>query len=121
MFAWPTYVQLNIFGYDNYYYGDAGVDGVLDHLPPNAVAPNYITPPYPILPGLVVDDTDLMWTFKPRGQSATGATMYAYLLAIPIITGILAVVVFIWSLYDRHQAEFPRAKSAPSSSGSWVP
>ena len=52
----------------------------------------------------MVDDTDLTWTLQLRGQSAIGATMYADSLAIPIITGTLVVVVFIWSLYDIQQS-----------------
>ncbi|KAI9466337.1 glycoside hydrolase family 13 and glycosyltransferase family 5 protein [Lactarius psammicola] len=103
MSTWPTYVQLNVFGYDDYYYGDVDGDGVLDRLPPNTAAPNYINmsaPPHPHLAWtLVVDDADLTWTLEPRGQSAVGAIMYALLLAIPIITGTLAVVIFMWSFY----------------------
>ncbi|KAF8274895.1 modular protein with glycoside hydrolase family 13 and glycosyltransferase family 5 domains [Lactarius quietus] len=107
MSTWPTYVQLNIYGYDNYYYGDVDGDGVLDRLPPNTAAPNYINmsaPPHPHLAWtLVVDDSDLTWTLEPRGQSAIGAIMYALLLAVPVITGTLAVVVFMWSFYGiRH-------------------
>ena len=29
MATWPAYVQLNIWGYDDYYYGDVDNDGVL--------------------------------------------------------------------------------------------
>jgi alpha-1,3-glucan synthase len=103
MSTWPTYVQLNVFGYDDYYYGDVDGDGVLDRLPPNTAAPNYLNisaPPHPHLAWtLVVDDTDMTWTLQPRGQSAVGAIMYALLLSIPVITGSLAVVVFMWSFY----------------------
>ena len=103
MSTWPTYVQLNVFGYDNYYYGDVDGDGVLDRLPPNTAAPNYVNmsaPPHPHLAWtLIVDDTDLTWTLQPRGQAAVGAIMYALLLSIPVITGCLAVVIFMWSFY----------------------
>lgn len=34
MATWPTYVQLNVFGFDNYYYGDTDGDGIMDRLPP---------------------------------------------------------------------------------------
>ena len=40
MATWPTYLQLNVFAYDNYYYGDIDNDGILDRLPPNTAAPN---------------------------------------------------------------------------------
>ncbi|THH17817.1 hypothetical protein EW146_g3074 [Bondarzewia mesenterica] len=103
MANWPTYVQLNVFGYDNYYYGDVDGDGVLDRLPPNTAAPNYLNmsaPPHPHLAwNLIVDDATMTWTLEPRGQSAIGAIMYALLLSIPLITGTLAVLIFMWSFY----------------------
>ncbi|TFY55439.1 hypothetical protein EVG20_g9317, partial [Dentipellis fragilis] len=103
MAQWPTYVQLNVFGFDDYYYGDIDGDGVLDRLPPNTDAPNYVNmsaPPHPHLAWtLVVDDTDMTWTLEPRGQSAVGAIMYALLLSIPLVTATLAVLIFMWSFY----------------------
>jgi alpha-1,3-glucan synthase len=103
MATWPTYLQLNIFGFDDYYYGDVDGDGVLDRLPPNTAAPNYLNitaPPHPHLSwNLVVDDRDMTWRLIPRGQSAIGAIMYALLLSIPIITATLAVLIFMWSFY----------------------
>jgi len=103
MATWPSYVQLNVFGYDDFYYGDVDGDGVLERLPPNTNAPVYCNmsaPPHPhVAWTLVVDDSNLTWTLVPRGQSAIGAIMFALLLSIPIITGSLAVVVFMWSFY----------------------
>ncbi|KAI0079915.1 glycoside hydrolase family 13 and glycosyltransferase family 5 protein [Panus rudis PR-1116 ss-1] len=103
MATWPTYVQLNVWGYDDYYYGDVDGDGVMDRLPPNTAAPNYLNmsaPPHPHLAwALVVDDSTLTWSLEPRGQSAVGAIMYALLLSIPLITGTLAVLIFMWSFY----------------------
>ena len=52
MASWPTYVQLNVWGCDDYYYGDVYNNGVLDRLPPNTNAPNYLkmsAPPHPHL------------------------------------------------------------------------
>ncbi|EJF65933.1 glycoside hydrolase family 13 and glycosyltransferase family 5 protein [Dichomitus squalens] len=103
MASWPTYMQINVFGYDNYYYGDIDSDGVLDRLPPNTAAPNYLNisaPPKPHLAwALVVDDQHMTWSLEPRGESIIGAITYALLLSIPLITGALAVVVFMWSFY----------------------
>ncbi|EMD38388.1 bifunctional glycoside hydrolase family 13 glycosyltransferase family 5 protein [Gelatoporia subvermispora B] len=103
MATWPTYVQLNVFGYDNYYYGDTDGDGIMDRLPPNTDAPNYLNmsaPPKPHLAwSLIVDDSDFSWTLEPRGESAVGAITYALLLSIPLITGTLAVIIFMWSFY----------------------
>jgi alpha-1,3-glucan synthase len=57
---WPAYVQLKVFGYDDYFYGDVDSDGLLDRLLPNPAAPNYVkmtTPTKPfIVWTLVVDD-----------------------------------------------------------------
>lgn len=103
MASWPTYVQLNVWGFDDYYYGDVDADGVLDRLPPNTVAPNYLNmsaPPSPHLAwSLLVDDSTLTWSLQPRGEASVGAIMYALMLSIPLITGTLAVVIFMWSFY----------------------
>jgi alpha-1,3-glucan synthase len=51
MAQWPSFVQVNIFGFDDYFYGDIDGDGVMDRLPPNTVAPNYFNmsvPPQPV-------------------------------------------------------------------------
>ena len=107
---WPAYVQLNVFGYDDYFYGDTDGDGVLDRLPPNSAAPNYINmtaPPKPYLAWtLIVDDATLSWTLHPRGSSGVGAIMYGLLLSIPIVTGTLAVLIFMWSFYGIKYNQF---------------
>lgn len=103
MSVWPTYTQLNVFGFDDYFYGDTDGDGVLDRLPPNSLAPNYVNmsaPPHPHLAwALIVDDSTMKWTLQPRGFSLVGAIMYALLLVIPLFTGILAVLIFRWNFY----------------------
>ncbi|KAF9464738.1 modular protein with glycoside hydrolase family 13 and glycosyltransferase family 5 domains [Collybia nuda] len=110
MAAWPTYVQLNVWGFDDYYYGDTDGDGIMDRLPPNTVAPNFLNmsaPPSPHLAwSLLVDDSTMTWSLKPRGQSSVGAIMYALLLAIPLITGTLAVLVFMWTFYGIKHNQF---------------
>ena len=103
MASWPTYLQLNVWGYDNYFYGDYDNDGVLDRLPPNSIAPNYVNlsaPPSPHLSwSLFIDDAQMTWSIQPRGEASVGAIMFALLTAIPIITGTLAAAVFMWSFY----------------------
>lgn len=42
MASWPTYVQLNVFSYDDYFYGDVDGDGIMERLPPNSDAPLYL-------------------------------------------------------------------------------
>jgi alpha-1,3-glucan synthase len=103
MATWPTYIQLNVWGFDDYFYGDYDGDGVLDRLPPNSVAPSYLNmsaPPPPHLAWtLIVDDSTMTWTLQPRGEAVIGLIMYALLLTIPLLTGILAVFIFMWSFY----------------------
>lgn len=118
MAAWPTYMQLNIFDFsDDYFYGDTDGDGVLDRLPPNTVAPNYLNitaPPYPHLSWrLMVDDVDMSWSLQPRGHALVGAIMYALLLSIPLITGTLAVLIFMWTFYGiKYNRYGVKAKSS---------
>ncbi|KAF9535312.1 modular protein with glycoside hydrolase family 13 and glycosyltransferase family 5 domains [Crepidotus variabilis] len=116
MASWPTYMQLNIWGYDDYFYGDSDGDGVLDRLPPNSVAPNYLNisaPPAPHLAwSLLVDDGTMTWTLKPRGQASVGAIMYALMLSIPLITGTIAVLAFMYTFYGiRHNQFGVKAKT----------
>ncbi|KAL0581705.1 hypothetical protein V5O48_000287 [Marasmius crinis-equi] len=110
MATWPTYIQLNVWGFDDYYYGDTDGDGVLDRLPPNTNAPNYVNlsaPPPPHLSWtLAVDDRTMSWSLKPRGQASVGAITFALLLVIPILTGIAAVGVFMWSFYGIKHNRF---------------
>ena len=103
MAAWPTFMQLNVWGFDDFFYGDMDGDGILDRLPANTVAPNYLNisaPPAPHLAwSLLVDDATMTWTLVPRGRASVGAIMYALLLSIPLVTGVLAVIVFMWTFY----------------------
>ncbi|KAF8522241.1 glycoside hydrolase family 13 and glycosyltransferase family 5 protein [Hysterangium stoloniferum] len=119
MASWPTYVQLNVFGFDDYFYGDTDGDGVLERLPPNSAAPNYVNmsaPPHPHLAwALVVDDSTLSWSLEPRGFAVIGAVMYALLLAIPLITGVLAVLIFRWSFYGIRYNQWGMKPKEPSN------
>ncbi|PCH41828.1 glycosyltransferase family 5 protein [Wolfiporia cocos MD-104 SS10] len=94
---------ISVFGFNNYFYGDVDGDGVMDRLPPNTLSPNYLNmsaPPKPHLAwNLVIDDANLTWYLEPVGESPVGAICFALLLAIPFITGALAVAVFMWSFY----------------------
>jgi alpha-1,3-glucan synthase len=116
MAAWPTFVQVNVWGYDDYFYGDTDGDGVLDRLPPNSVAANYLNmsaPPKPHLAwSLLIDDATMTWSLEPRGEAAVGAVMYSLLLSIPLITGVLAVLVFMWTFYGiKHNQYGVKAKN----------
>ena len=120
MASWPSYVQLNVFGYDDYFYGDTDGDGIMERLPPNSAAPNYLNmsaPPWPYLSwALVVDDADLSWHLEPRGQSYIGAVMYALLLSVPLITGTLAAFIFKSCFYGIRINQYgaaPKESSFP--------
>ncbi|KAI6005611.1 glycoside hydrolase family 13/glycosyltransferase family 5 protein [Pisolithus albus] len=99
--------HVNVFGYDDYYYGDVDGDGVMDRLPPNTIAPNYLNmsaPPWPALSwSLTINDQTLEWSLQPLGDASFGAIMFGLLASIPLITGIIAASVFMWSFYGiRH-------------------
>jgi alpha-1,3-glucan synthase len=116
MAAWPTYVQVNVWGYDDFFYGDTDGDGVLDRLPPNSVAANFLNmsaPPKPHLAwSLIIDDASMTWSLEPRGEATVGAIMYSLLLVIPLITGVLAVLVFMWTFYGiKHNQYGVKAKN----------
>ncbi|KAG6914135.1 hypothetical protein DXG01_002246 [Tephrocybe rancida] len=119
--AWPTHVQLNVWSFDHYYYGDSDGDGVLDRLPPNSIAPNFLNISAPQSPylawSLLVDDSTMTWTLEPRGRSHVGAVMYALLSTLPLITGSLAVVVFQWSFYGIRHNQY----GAAVKSRNWFP
>ncbi|KAF7323001.1 Modular protein with glycoside hydrolase family 13 and glycosyltransferase family 5 domains [Mycena chlorophos] len=116
MASWPTYVEVNVWGYDDYYYGDTDGDGIMDRLPPNSDAPNYLNmsaPPSPHLAwALLINDYDMSWTLEPRGEAVVGVIMYSLLLAIPLLTGSLAALVFMWSFYGiKHNQYGVKTKS----------
>ncbi|KAG8934063.1 Cell wall alpha-1,3-glucan synthase ags1 [Tulasnella sp. 418] len=125
MATWPSYVQLNVYGYDDFFYGDTDGDGRMDRLPPNSAAPNYLNmsaPPWPYLSwALVVDDHKNDWYLEPRGHSIVGAIMYALLLSIPIITATLAVLIFKWSFYGIKHNEFGMKPSGGGGPTSYFP
>ncbi|KAG8962311.1 Cell wall alpha-1,3-glucan synthase ags1 [Tulasnella sp. 419] len=125
MAAWPSYVQLNVYGYDDYFYGDFDGDGRMDRLPPNSVTPNYLNmsaPPWPYLSwSLVVDDHKNDWWLEPRGHSIVGAIMYALLLSIPLITATLAVLIFKWSFYGIKHNEWGMKPTAAAGATSYFP
>lgn len=110
MASWPSYIQLNVWAFDDYFYGDYDGDGVLDRIPPSSLAPSYLNmsaPPSPHLAWTVlVNDSTMTWTLEPRGEAVIGLIMYALLLTIPLLTGILAVFIFMWSFYGIKYNQF---------------
>ena len=88
--GWPPSIQLNVYDFDDYFYGDTDGDGVLDRLPPNSLAINFVNmsaPPKPHLSWtLIVDNATMIWGIEPRGYQTTSAALYGLLLFIPPIT-----------------------------------
>ncbi len=90
MAIWPSYLQLNVFGFDNillWRHRRAMVSWtVCRQIPMLQTYLNMSAPPKPALAwNLVIDDSTMTWSLEPRGQSSVGAIMYALLLSIPIV------------------------------------
>ncbi|KIK62207.1 hypothetical protein GYMLUDRAFT_553141 [Collybiopsis luxurians FD-317 M1] len=107
MASWPSYVQLNVWGFDipDYYYGDTDNDGVLlDRLPPNTEVPNYVNMSAPLSPylswSILMNDSTLMWTLQPREKASISMVVYGLLVSIPLITATLAVSVITLTFFD---------------------
>ncbi|KIK62214.1 glycosyltransferase family 5 protein [Collybiopsis luxurians FD-317 M1] len=91
MTSWPSDVQLNVNILD-YYCSDMDSDGILDWLPPNTEAPNYVN--------MSADDLTLMWTLQPCGKTSISMVIYGLLVSILLITATLAVSVFMLTFYS---------------------
>jgi alpha-1,3-glucan synthase len=103
MAGWPSPIQLNVYDFDDYFYGDADGDGVLDRLPPNSVAVNFLNVPAPPQPHrswtLIVDDSTMSWSLRPRGYQLTSVIIYGLLLSIPFLTALIATFIFMTTHY----------------------
>jgi alpha-1,3-glucan synthase len=96
---WPDTVQINEWGVNpdstvdiSGVYGDLDGDGILDRLPPSALAPATIkfnsTPSSPFLSWkLEVNDGTFAYTVKPTGNRWHQLIMYVLMWTIPLITG----------------------------------
>ena len=103
MDGWPSSIQLSVYHFDDYFYGDTDGDGVLDRLPPNSLAVNFVNmsaPPKPHLSWtLIVDDATMSWSLEPRGYLTISAILYGLLLFISFVTAFLAAYIFMQSHY----------------------
>ena len=110
MDGWPSSIQLNVYDFDDYFYGDTDGDGVLDRLPPNSLAINFVNmsaPPKPHLSWtLIVDDATMSWSIEPRGYQSTSAALYGLLLFIPPVTALIAAYIFMLSHYGIKYNQF---------------
>ncbi|WVQ94915.1 hypothetical protein IAU59_002001 [Kwoniella sp. CBS 9459] len=104
MSAWPDYIQLNVWSYDDYFYGDVDGDGVIDRFPPNSQTPNYMNmsvPPAPHLAwNVLINDKTGEWSTEPIGHETVTTVAFALLLIIPAITAFAAAAIFRYSFYS---------------------
>ncbi|KAK4686309.1 hypothetical protein P7C73_g3822, partial [Tremellales sp. Uapishka_1] len=104
MAAWPSYIQLNVWGFDTYYYGDTDGDGIIDRLPPNSESANYLNisvPPSPHLAWtVVVNDLTGEWSTEPIGNQNLNIAAFVLLLIVPILTAFAAAATFRYSFYS---------------------
>jgi hypothetical protein len=109
MDGWPSSIQLNVYDYDDYFYGNTDGDGVLDRLPPNSLAVNFVNmsaPPKPHLSWtLIVDDSTMTWSLQPRGYLSVSTILYG-LLFIPFLTALIAAYIFMRSHYGIKYNQF---------------
>ncbi|MBW0476037.1 hypothetical protein O181_015752 [Austropuccinia psidii MF-1] len=92
---WPHEFQLTVFDTrDPIFYGDVDKDGVLDLLPPNSQARNYLYLPQPNAPFLgwriMVNTTTMTWGFRPIGHERMAIMLFVLLALIPPSTALLA-------------------------------
>jgi alpha-1,3-glucan synthase len=112
MADWPTAVQINIWGINpdeqpdqGFVYGDVDGDQVLDRLPPSSLAGNFMNitdgPSAPYLSWtIVVYDGSGRYMLRPRGSRHLQMILVSLLWVVPLITAILAVLVFKGSFYQ---------------------
>lgn len=102
--AWPSYFQLNVWAFDDYFYGDADGDGIIDRLPPNALQANYLNvsiPPAPHLSwNILVNEFTGQWSVEPIGHENVTTIAFALLAVIPVLTALLAAAIFRYSFYS---------------------
>lgn len=104
MSAWPSFIQLNVWAYDDYYYGDTDGDGIIDRLPPNSQSPNYLNMSVPPAPHLAwnihVNGQSGEWSVEPIGHENVSIIAFSLFLIIPMMTAFAAAFIFRYSFYS---------------------
>ena len=112
MAPWPAFLQVNLWGINpdgkpdqTFVYGDVDGDSVLDRLPPSSLSSNTINiTDGPLAPYLswqiVINDGSRRFILLPRGSRRLQMAMMALLASVPLITAVIAVVVFKRSFYQ---------------------
>jgi alpha-1,3-glucan synthase len=109
MTEWPDSLQVNEWGMDpdgkvdaSSIFGDIDRDGVLDRLPPSALAPATIsfnsTPPSPFLSWkLEINDGTYGYTVTPTGNRWNQLLMYMLMWTIPLLSGCFGAWAYLIS------------------------
>ena len=115
---WPAQVSVNLWGTNpdgqpdhTRVYGDIDGDHVLDRIPPYSLINNVINitdpPPSPFLGWeMTLNDADFKFQLTPIGSRWNQFALYILLWLIPILTGVVAVWVFVTSFYGVKLNEF---------------
>lgn len=112
----PSLVQINHYGFDDFFYGDADGDGIIDRLPPNSlststwllkrtfeshcfqIGPNYLNmtapPRHKLGWTITINDQSGKWTMTPRGHASVAVVAWFLLCLIPPLTAIITSVSF---------------------------
>ncbi|PLW45220.1 hypothetical protein PCASD_04029 [Puccinia coronata f. sp. avenae] len=118
--SWPHEFQLAVFeARDKVFYGDVDHDGVLDLLPPNSQARNFLTLPPPTEPFLgwriMINPVDLTWGAQPVGHQKIVIMLFILLLFIPPSTALLACWLYQRIFYKVKYNQYGFQKNAPNS------
>jgi alpha-1,3-glucan synthase len=112
MTEWPAVLQLNLWGMNpdgqpdqTFIYGDMDNDFVLDRLPPSTLTATVINitggPPAPYLSyTFTLNDGTLRYELVPVGNRTQQMILFILLFTIPVLTGALAVYIFMKSFYQ---------------------
>ncbi|KAA1077051.1 Cell wall alpha-1,3-glucan synthase ags1 [Puccinia graminis f. sp. tritici] len=113
--SWPHEFQLAVFeARDKVFYGDVDNDGVLDLLPPNSQARNFLSLPPPSEPfmgwRIMINPKDLTWGAQPVGHQKIVIMLLILLLLIPPTTALLACWLYQKIFYKvKHNQHFPKS------------
>lgn len=126
MFEWPNVFQLNVWGINpdgqpdqTVVLGDPSGDQVLDRLPPSSLLDNVVNitevPPSPYLAyALHLHDATLRYQLEPIGNRWMQLILYFIFWLAPILTSLIAVIVFRSSFYQVKIVE-KGVKATPST------
>ncbi|WVN90024.1 uncharacterized protein L203_105256 [Cryptococcus depauperatus CBS 7841] len=123
--AWPSFIQLNVWAYDDYFYGDVDADGIIDRFPPNSQTANYLNismPPRPHLGwNVILDDSTGEWSVEPIGHQTVTTIAFALLLVIPALSAFVAAAIFRYSFYSIKVNRWGLKPTKPGKETSYFP